>query len=81
MTHLRHITVFVDEPDPGHFHWVLHQSTEDASVWIDFESSVDSFPSWMEAFDAGCVELFKLVPDERSGPRLTGEDENADPVG
>jgi len=27
MTHLRHITVFVDEPDPAHFHWVLHEST------------------------------------------------------
>ena len=48
MTHLRHITVFVDEPDPGHFHWVLHESTEDGSVWIDIDSSVLSFPSWMD---------------------------------
>ena len=81
MTHLRHITVFVDEPDPGHFHWVLHESTEDASVWVDIESSVASFPSWMEAFNAGCEELFKLVPDERTGPRVSGEDEDANPVG
>ena len=79
MTHLRHITVFVDEPDPGHFHWVLHESAADAPVWVDIESSAGSFPSWMEAFDAGCVELFKLVPDERCGPRTTGEDAN--PVG
>jgi len=81
MSHLRHITVFVDEPHPGHFHWVLHESTEDGSVWIDIDSSVLSFPSWMEAFDAGCVELFKLVPDERRGPRAIGEGEDADPVG
>ena len=80
MTHLRHISVFVDEPDPGHFHWVLHESTVDASVWVDIESSVDSFPSWMEAFDAGCAELFALVPDD-TGPRAIGEDEDADPVG
>ena len=34
MTHLRHIAVWVDEPDPGHFHWVIHESTEDGSVWV-----------------------------------------------
>ena len=27
------------------------------------------------------VELFKLVRDERGGPRAFGEDEDADPVG
>ena len=80
MTPLRHITVFVDEADPGHFHWVLHESTEDGSVWVDVDSSVLSFPTWMEAFDAGCVELFKLAPDERIGPQTLGEDEDADPV-
>ena len=81
MTHLRHIAVFVDEPDPGHFHWVLHESTDDASAWLDIQSSVNSFPSWLEAFDAGCVELFKLVPDDRTGPRTSGEGAKADPVG
>lgn len=81
MTHLRHISVFVDEPDPGHFHWVLHESTEDASVWIDLKSSADSFPGWLDAFTAGCVELFKLVQDDLRGPRAAGEDEDADPVG
>jgi hypothetical protein len=35
----------------------------------------------MEAFDSGCVELFKLVPDERHGPRTIGEDEDTAPVG
>ena len=69
MTHLRQISVWIDEPDPGHFHWVLHERQEDASVWVDLDSSVLSFTGWMEAFDAGCVELFKLVPDQRAGPR------------
>ncbi|MDM0035725.1 hypothetical protein QTI33_26575 [Variovorax sp. J22P271] len=81
MTHLRHITVFVDEPDPGHFHWVLHESTEDASVWVDVEEGAQSYPSWTEAFEAGMVELYRLVPDATLGPRALGEDEDADPVG
>jgi hypothetical protein len=81
MGHLRHVSVFVDEPDPGHFYWVLHESTEDGSVWIDIESSAGPFLSWMDAFDAGCVALFALVPDELKGPRAPGEDEDAAPVG
>ena len=81
MARLRHIGVFVEEPDPGHFHWVLHESLEDATVWIDLDSSVLSFPSWVDAFDAGSVELFRLVADERCGPRAVGECEDADPVG
>ena len=81
MTHLRHISVYVDEPDPGHFFWVLHESTADASVWVDFESSPLSFSSWGEAFQAGTVELYRLAVDERVGPRASGEDEDAAPVG
>ena len=81
MSHLRHISVFVDGSNPGHFHWVLHESREDATVWTEVEASVDSFTSWMDAFDAGCVALFKLVPDERIGSRAQGEDENAASVG
>ncbi|MDM0116797.1 hypothetical protein QTI66_32190 [Variovorax sp. J22R133] len=81
MSHLRHISVFVDEPDPGHFYWVLHESTEDASVWIDIESSANAFTSWAAAFEAGTVELYRLANDERTGPRASGEDEDAAPVG
>ena len=29
----------------------------------------EAFNSWMDAFDAGCVELFRLTDDERVGPR------------
>jgi hypothetical protein len=81
MSHLRHVSIFIDEPEAGHFHWVLHESTEDASVWVDLEASMESFPSWSDAFDAGCVALYKLAPDERVGPRAAGEDEDASPVG
>lgn len=81
MPHLRHISVFVDEPDPGHFHWVLHESTEDATVWTEFAASEHSYPMWIDALDAGNVALLKLVTDERIGPRAPGEDEDAAPVG
>ena len=81
MTHLRHISVFVDEPEPGHYHWVLHESREDASVWVDFEDGVESYPMWIDAFDAGNVALLKLIHDERIGPRAQGEGEDAAPVG
>ncbi|WP_256354491.1 MULTISPECIES: hypothetical protein [unclassified Variovorax] len=55
MSHLRHVSVFVDDPDPGHFCWVLHESTEDASIWVDLESSELSYPTWLDAFNAGVV--------------------------
>ena len=32
-TYLRKISITVDEPDPGHFYWLLLESKEDASVW------------------------------------------------
>ena len=76
MTHLRRITVFVDEPVHGRFHWVLHElheSIEDASIWKDILSSEESYETWADAFEAGCLELFKLAPDERIGPQTFGE--------
>jgi hypothetical protein len=80
MSHLRHLSVFVDEPEPGLFFWVLHESTGDPTVWVDIGSGESVFNSWMDAFEAGCVELFKLVTDERLGPRAPDEDENAAPI-
>ncbi len=76
MTHLRHLAVFIDEPEPGHFHWVIHESTQDATVWMDTESSVESYPMWIDAWDAGNVALLQLVDDERIGPRAPGEDKD-----
>ncbi|RYH53424.1 MAG: hypothetical protein EON54_13700 [Alcaligenaceae bacterium] len=81
MSHLRHVSVFVDEPDHGHFHWVLHESTEDASVWLDIESSEQSFATWAAAWEHGVIALQRLVGDPTRGPRAPGEDEDAAPVG
>lgn len=79
--HLRSLSVHVDEPDPGVFHWVILESTEDASVWADGEASHDSFASWDEALAAGVTALRAYAKDLAVGPRATGEDEDADPVG
>lgn len=79
--HLRRLTIFVDEPDHGHFHWVLIESTDDASIWSDVMSSEESFPEWIQAWQAGTTELMKSIKDQTTGPRASGEDENADPVG
>ncbi|MEJ8852882.1 hypothetical protein [Variovorax rhizosphaerae] len=73
--------MFVDEPDPGHFFWVLHESTEDASEWKDVQSGELAYQTWTEAFEAGTVALYRLIVDERIGPRAPGEDEDAAPAG
>lgn len=39
MGHLRRIAVHVDEPDPGHFFWVLMEEGDDASQWKELESA------------------------------------------
>lgn len=79
--HIRHLAIYVDEPDHGCFHWVIIESTEDASVWTDIESSEESFDMWLDAYSAGNGALMKLVEDERVGPRAAGEDEDSAPVG
>ena len=79
--HLRRLGVWIDEPDPGQFFAVIHESIEDAAVWIDIWSSDESFPSWLTAHDAGNKELQRMVTNKKKGPRATGEDENASPVG
>ncbi|WP_041388683.1 hypothetical protein [Polaromonas sp. JS666] len=78
---LRRIAILVDEPDPGQFYWVLHESTEDATVWLDLQSSEATFPSWLAAHDAGNKELLRMVRDKKTGPLAAGEDENTSPVG
>jgi hypothetical protein len=55
MSRLRHVSVIVDEPAPGHYFWVLHESTDDAGVWGDLASSDLDFPTGGEAYDAGTV--------------------------
>ena len=65
---LRSIGVFVDEPDPGCFYWVIHESAEDATKWLDVSASEESFSTWLEAFESGNKALLKLVADKQTGP-------------
>lgn len=39
---LRRIAIFVDEPDPGQFYWVLIENGEDAATWSDLEAEQQS---------------------------------------
>lgn len=79
--HLRRLTVFVDEPDPGDYYWVMIESREDASVWNDIGSSPESFSSWLAAYESGQLALLKMVDNKKTGPMAVGENENASPVG
>lgn len=81
MTHLRRISIHVDEAEPGHFHWVLMEEDGDASTWKELEAAVDSFDMWLDALTAGVCALERYAGDERIGPRRLGEDEDAPPVG
>lgn len=78
--HLRNIALSVDEPDPGVFHWVLMESTEDATVFGELDASEESFPSYQLALRAGVAALERLTQDLQTGPRAPGEGEDASPV-
>ena len=81
MSHARRISLYVDEPDSKVYYWVLMESTDDITVWSDLESSQESYPTWLKAFEAGTQALLKMAPDTSKGPLAEGEDENASPVG
>ena len=81
MSRLRHLSVWVDEPEPGRFYWVIHEMGDDASVWTDIDSGPESYDLCLDALDAGTVAMMQLVDDERIGPRAPGEDEDEAPVG
>ena len=55
MTEIRRIAIFVDEPDPGLFYWVLIENDEDAEIWTDLEAAEEPKTTWRSAFDAGSV--------------------------
>ena len=78
---LRSIGVFVDEPDPGCFYWVVHESTEDATIWLDISASEESFSTWLEAFESGNEALLRLVVDKKTGPLSENANENVNHVG
>jgi hypothetical protein len=81
MAHIRRISVHVDEPDPGHFYWVLMEEGDDASEWRELESDDEGYDMWLDALQAGTKALIGYAPDERIGPRQAGDDEDGSPVG
>jgi len=81
MTHLRRISVHVDEPDPGTFYWVLMEEGDDASQWVEHSSSPHPYKRWRQALTDGCLALMAIAEDDRHGPRTSAEDEDASPVG
>jgi hypothetical protein len=78
---IRRIAVHVDEPDPGHFYWVLMEEGDDASQWRELASAAEPYDMWLDALQEGTKALITYAPDERIGPREVGDDEDAAPVG
>lgn len=68
MAQLRRIAVFVDEPDPGLYFWVLIENTEDAEIWRDIDAAEGPQTTWRAAFDVGNAALLALVSDQAAGP-------------
>lgn len=81
MDHLRHISLHVEEPEPGEFFWVLLESTFDSSVWTEVSAALHAEHTWNNAWSHGSIELMRCVPDRRIGPRAKGENEDDNPVG
>jgi hypothetical protein len=80
MPSIRRISVHVDEPDPGHFYWVLMEEGDDASQWRELEAADTPCEMWIDALTAGTSALIGYAADERIGPRSSGEDEDGSPV-
>lgn len=79
---LRSIAVTVDEPDPGVFHWVLMESTDEAAVFQELEASEGSFDSWTHALRQGTERLMALAKSSPvKGPRAGVERDIADLAG
>jgi hypothetical protein len=81
MDHLRRLSLFVDEPEPDHFYWLILESKHDVSVWAEHSSALHGETSWLAAWNAGTLAYIKLVKNKKIGPRTTGEDEDVAPVG
>lgn len=81
MSHIRRISVHVDEPEPGQFYWVLMEEGDDASQWHEVETAGEGCSAWLQALQAGNTALLRLAPDPQVGPREDGDDEDTSPVG
>ena len=75
----RPIALFVKEPYPGRFVWVLMES--EWQSWKQIDSASEACESWTAAWEAGCVEMGKLASDKRQGPRQPAQADEPAPVG
>lgn len=81
MSHIRRISVHVDEPERGHFYWILMEEGDDASQWRELESADEAYAMWLDALQAGTTALVGYAPNELIGPRQAGvDDEDAAPL-
>ncbi len=81
MPSIRRISVHIDEPEPGHFYWVLMEEGDDASQWRELESADTPCEMWIDALNAGISALTGYAGDEQIGPRTNSEDEDGSPTG
>ena len=72
VSHVRRIAIYVDEPHPGHFFWVLAEECDDVSLWRELESAELSYAIWLDALHAGVKALQGYALDDRIGPRAPG---------
>lgn len=73
MTHLRHLSLHVEEPSPDEFFWAIMESSDEASGWIETDSAIHGHATWKQAWIAGTVAYHLRVSDDRVGPRASDE--------
>ena len=66
---LRLISVTVEEPLPGAFHWLLLEGGDTLTGWAELESSEKGYKSYRKAMTAGLLVLQGMIDDLDAGPR------------
>lgn len=70
MTSIRHIAVYVDEPEPGWFQWVLVEAASGPSTWSELKWAERWDFSYQDAMTNGLLALQQLTTDLDQGPRM-----------
>lgn len=66
---LRHIAVYVEEPRPKRFAWVLNESADGGVHWEMLQRAGKPVASYQEAMAGGLAALQEMVDDVKLGPR------------
>lgn len=69
LTSIRHIAVYVEEPEPGWFQWVLIEAASDLSTWSELKWAERWESSYKDAMTKGLLALQDLTADLDQGPR------------